>query len=444
MRRGFPIKIILAVVVLAVSATGAVRICAQGKPTKLRIIYTGDMMGYWQPCGCHGQKGGGLARRATAIPQFTKDSPNTVIVDSGNLSDMSAKLDVIDSVLAQLKYDAVGIGKADVQMGADFYSKAKDHKLTVLDASPCADMSTVPYVIKDAGGVKVGIISFGALRSDAQVNEYELRKARFAAYKEARDKSDVLIVLDQSNTVTNEWLDRNAARLGAPDIVIAGVQRASQQSEEVVGNTHIMPSLPQAKEMGVIDIDFTRGESPRVALTRVGIDEKFAEDAEVGKRVGAAVLKIGGTMTTPVPAVTVSNINPNVKPYYSPLLCKACHEKQYQDWSQTKHARALKTLVDGKNTTPDCLPCHSEVFRASQRYIPVDQQNAGVECATCHMNALPHGLERKDMAVRSKVDPKTCLECHTKDHSPTYDVKTYFPRVVHAGTTPTTTASATK
>ena len=357
---------------------------------------------------------------------------------------MSAKLDVIDSVLAQLKYDAVGVGNADVHVGADFYAKAKANRLTVLDASPLADKSTVPYVIKDAGGVKVGIISFGVLPPDAQVNEYELRKARFAAYKEARDKSDVLIVLDQSCTVTNEWLDRNAARLGAPDIVIGGVQRAGQQSEEVVGKTHLMPSLVQAKEMGVVDIEFTRGQSLNLTLTRVNLDEKFAENAEVAKRVGEAVLKITGAMTAPVPAVNVSNINPNVKPYYSPLLCKACHEKQYQDWSQTKHARALKTLVDGKNTTPDCLPCHSEVFRASQRYIPVDQQNAGVECATCHMNALPHGLERKDMAVRSKVDPKICVECHTKDRSPTYDVKTYFPRAVHAGSAPTTTASARK
>ena len=358
---------------------------------------------------------------------------------------MSAKLDVIDSVLAQLKYDAVGIGNADVHVGADFYAKAKANKLTVLDASPVADKSTVPFVIKSLGGVKVGIISFGVLPSDSQVNEYELRKARYAAYKEARDKSDILILLDQSNTVTNEWLERNGERLGAPDIVIGGVQRAGQQSEEVVGKTHIMPSMVQAKEMGVVDIEFTRGEKLNLTLARVNLDEKFAEDKEVAAKVGAAVLKIGGAAPIPSPAVNMSNINPNVKPYYSPLLCKACHEKQYQDWAQTKHARALKTLVDGKNTTPDCLPCHSEVFRASQRYIPVDQQNAGVECATCHMNSLPHGLERKDMAVRTKVDPKTCLECHTKEHSPTYDVKTYFPKVVHAGSTPTaTTASATK
>lgn len=354
---------------------------------------------------------------------------------------MAAKLDVITSVMAKLKYDAVGVGSTDVHAGPDFYAKAKANKLTVLDVSPFADKSTVPYIIKDCGGVKVGIISFGVLPPDAKVNEYELRKMRFLAYKEVRDKCDVLILLDQGNTATDEWLQRNSERLGAPDIVIGGVQRAALYAEQVVGKTHVMPSMVQAKDMGVVDLEYTPGQPLKVTMTKVNLDEKFPEEAEVAKRVGEAILAIGGTAPIPSPVANSGNFNPNIKPYYSPLLCKACHEKQYNDWAQTKHSHALKTLVDAKQTTPDCLPCHSEVYRAAQRYIPVDDPAAGVECATCHMNALPHGLERKDMAVRSKVDPKICLECHTKDRSPTYNVDTYFPRVVHASTHPTTTAA---
>ena len=83
---------------------------------------------------------------------------------------MDAKLDVIMSVMAQLKYDAVkNAGNADVHVGSDFFKKAKENKLTVLDVSPFADKSALPYVIKDFGGVKVGIISFGVLPPDAKV-----------------------------------------------------------------------------------------------------------------------------------------------------------------------------------------------------------------------------------------------------------------------------------
>ena len=66
---------------------------------------------------------------------------------------------------------------------------------------------------------------------------------------------------------------------------------------------------------------------------------------------------------------------------------------------------------------------------------------AGVECATCHMKSLPHNMDRKNSSIRVKVDPKLCLDCHTKDRSPSYNVKTYFPKVVHATVPATTTAS---
>lgn len=359
--------------------------------------------------------------------------------------DLPAKLDIIMSVMSQLKYDAVGLGIADARIGDEFFSKAAANKLPVLDASPVADKTTLPYIVKDVGGIKVGVISFGVLPPNVKVNEYQLRVARFKAYKEVRSKCDVLILLDQANSATAEWLERNGARLGgAPDIVIGGTGRNALAAEQVVGKTHIVPSLPQAKELGVIDLDFVPGQSPTVTAQRIKLDEKFAEDEQIAKRVGEGILALGNTVPVPQPVQQNVGVNANPnngKPYYSPQLCKACHQKQYEDWALTKHAKAILTLVEKKNTTPECLPCHSERYRAQQTYVAGSNPVAGVECATCHINALPHGLERKEMVERSKVDPKLCLECHTKDRSPTYDVKTYFPNVVHAGTQRTTTAA---
>jgi len=346
--------------------------------------------------------------------------------------------------MSQLGYDAVGVGNADVQIGEAFYENAAANKLTVLDASPVADKRSVPYVVNDAGGVRVGIISFGVMRADAKINEYELRKRRFEAYKQVRSKCDVLIVLDQAFVTTEDWLQRNAVRLGAPDIVIPGTSREFLSSAKTVGGTHIMPALYQAKEMGLVDVEFTPGEPPKVAFSRVMLDEKFAEDQQVADRVGKAIVALG-MAPQPQVAPQMQTVNaPDVKPYYSPLLCKVCHQRQYEDWVLTKHAKALKTLVNVRNTTPDCLPCHSEQYRASKRYVVLPDLAAGVECATCHTNTLPHGMERENMAMHVKVDPKLCLECHTKDRSPTYDEKTYFPKVVHAAVPPSTTASNPK
>lgn len=44
-------RAVLGVALLVAVAVGAVRINAGETPKKIRVIYTNDMNGYWQPCG---------------------------------------------------------------------------------------------------------------------------------------------------------------------------------------------------------------------------------------------------------------------------------------------------------------------------------------------------------------------------------------------------------
>jgi hypothetical protein len=62
-------------------------------------------------------------------------SPGAVIVESGNLSDLPEKLDLVTSVLSELHYDAIGIGATDLSMSEEFFKRVSANKLTVLDAS---------------------------------------------------------------------------------------------------------------------------------------------------------------------------------------------------------------------------------------------------------------------------------------------------------------------
>lgn len=360
-------------------------------------------------------------------------------MDSGNICVAANNLDIALSIMSDLKYDAIGLGGADVRLGSDFYKKAAADKLTILDSSPVADKTTVPYVVKNVGGVRVGIISFGAMPADQVVDDFQLRKVRYAALKAVRSECDVLILLDQANVVNQEWLDRNSARFGAPDIVVSGVEKSGMMTEQVIGKTHIVPTSYQAKDLGIADIEVVPGEEPKIVVQKVPLDDKFAEDVNIGQKVDKATLAtIAGGDLAPAPEAQRSMQSP----YYSPRLCRACHLQQYEDWSKTKHAKALKTLVDAKSTTPECLQCHSEAYRDMQRYTPSSDPTAsGVECQTCHMNALPHGMERREMAQKSTVSPQICLSCHTHDRSPKYNEKTYFPQVAHAGVKPTNTAS---
>jgi hypothetical protein len=353
------------------------------------------------------------------------------VVESGNIVKQVSELDVVTSILSAIGYDAIGVGQNDLRICGDrLFDAAARHKLTVIDSRPNANKAASSYTIKELDGVKVAIFSFGG-SDDIGGSDYEARKIAYAAYKAARETSDLLIVLDQANVVNKDWLERMGTRLGAPDIVIGGLARSGMGKEEIIGNTHIMPTSMQGKFVGVVDVELTAGEEPKFYAQLIPLDPNIQEDGAIDKLVKEYLQKQQNINMQPAPAVTYYDPNSPNKPYYHPMACRTCHLKQYEDWKGTKHAKAIQTLVSNNRTIPECLACHSEQFRRVQRVdIPKDGLG-GVECASCHMQSLPHGFERRNVAAKTKVDPQTCLVCHTKDRSPAYDEKSYFTKVSH-------------
>ena len=72
---------------------------------------------------------------------------------------------------------------------------------------------------------------------------------------------------------------------------------------------------------------------------------------------------------------------------------------------------------------------------------PSQGEPSGVECATCHIDALLHGMERRNVTQKTKVDPQTCLQCHNGEWSPNYNQESYFAKISHPGTSTTTSAT---
>jgi len=425
-------------IVTVALVVASLAIHAGGQSKAIRIIYTNDTLGYLEPCGCGGHWEGGLARRATLLAELTKQNPNTVIVESGNIVDLANKLDGATSILKRLNYDAIGIGDTDMRVAPEeFFTASAKNGLTVIDSSLDARKSTVPYVIKIVDGVRVGIVSFGWQPPLGNRDEYTLRKALYSAYREVRGKSDILIVLNQSKLIDRDWIERNGARLGAPDIVVGGIARSGISVDEVVGKTHIVPTSVQGKHLGVVDIEVLPGGELTISVKKTEVAGSVVPD----KAVEELVKKVPGSRgfvgqqdfpkePTPVPDPRVGS--GTGKPYYPPTLCRACHLKEYQDWAGSKHARAIETLVAANRAVPECLPCHSEMYRRLQRFTTSTEKVGGVECASCHIDSLPHGMERKNTTTRAKVDPTMCLTCHTKDRSPDYNQGSYFPKITHA------------
>lgn len=425
----------MAICSVALASVGLILVSAAGTQSgssskSIRIIYTNDTIGYLEPCGCGGRYQGGLARRATVIARLVKENPNSLIVESGNLSDKASKLPLVAKLMADMHYDAVGIGEVDAGFADDFFKATSKCGLKVVDATVVDGSSVVPYLVRKIGGVKIGVVSFGKTANGVGVKQLDnLRQSFRDAYERARRQSDILVLLDQGGIATKEWLKGEAVQIGAPDIVIGGILNSVMPREQVIGRTHIVPTSVQGKLVGVIDVSLIRGQLPPPTLKMVPVDKSIPEDEAVRKQ-------IGDFLTKPQPALSMSlNFRTpqarKVRSYYDPESCKACHPNEYEDWRKTNHAKALQTLRSKDRLIPECLQCHSEEFRQTGKYTAAPAIHAGVECATCHATVLPHGIEGPASTVTHKVDAKICLGCHTSERSPDYDEKTYLPTVSH-------------
>jgi 2',3'-cyclic-nucleotide 2'-phosphodiesterase (5'-nucleotidase family) len=256
-----------------------------GSPKTIRIIYTNDTIGYLEPCGCGGRYQGGLARRSTVIASLVKENPNTLIVDSGNLADKASKLPLVAKLMADMHYDATGIGEVDSGFANDFFKATSTYGLKVLDTASANSSSVAHYRIKKIGAIKVGVVSFGKTANGSGAKRSDTQQAFRDAYAKSRKQSDILILLDQGGIATKEWLEGEAVQIGAPDIVIGGVMNSVMPREQVIGKTHIVPTSVQGKLIGVIDVSFSQGQPQSLAARLVPVDREIPEDETVKKQI---------------------------------------------------------------------------------------------------------------------------------------------------------------
>jgi len=372
--------------------------------------------------------------------------PNTIVVDGGNMSLPERASATVMPLLKAMGYCAIGVGASDQNHLGKYILAAKDAGIQMLDTPAKEQDGLKPYIVQKVGNKRVGILSFGYVRPNE--DNLDLRKSRYIALKEAREKCDVLILLDQAGIATESWLQRQASRLGVPDVVIGGQQTLLLGNKpKVVGKTWILPATSQTKVVGLLNMTIETGKDPQMEYSQGTLDDKVAEDQNVKKalveynnaesaRVQAQSRAVNqmrpDSKTAPVPGQPAPAVS---GAYYDSKMCAECHKTQHESWSASKHAIAVKTLVDRGKDVPSCLSCHSERYRQTQAYMPIDEKwKQGVECASCHIKVLPHGADGPDKNIaKPGIDLDTCRVCHTKDQSPEFDAKSkeYWQKAKH-------------
>lgn len=99
----------------------------------LMLLYTGDVIGYIDTCGCKRNPAGGLARRAHLVNTLRKEFPTVpqLLLDSGNYSDNPTpegdlKTGALVEGMDLIGYQVTNVGERDVKHGWDRFMERRN------------------------------------------------------------------------------------------------------------------------------------------------------------------------------------------------------------------------------------------------------------------------------------------------------------------------------
>jgi hypothetical protein len=115
--------------------------------------------------------------------------------------------------------------------------------------------------------------------------------------------------------------------------------------------------------------------------------------------------------------------------------CEMCHDEAAKHWKDTVHAGAYDTLVEAnKQFDLSCVGCHVTGFRKPGGSEVVENEGLrAIQCEQCHGPGSQHVDDPSTHVLSAPTKVDVCLECHTPEHSDTFDYEAYLRDVLGAG-----------
>ncbi len=464
---------------------------------RLALVFSGEMDGYLEPCGCAGldNQKGGLKRRHSFFKQLEQDGWPMVALDmGGQIRRFGPQADIkyryaIKS-LTELGYQAIGMGIKELQLDSNYLiyvlSNFEGQQNPVVSANvsiidPGLGLSS-RYRVIEAAGMKIGVTSVLGEKHQAELQNspdiiYE--KPSVALQKVLpelqKENCDLLVLLvhadpDEATELGKQFpmFDFVATTGGAetpPNRLTPIVEPAPG-----VLPTQLIEAGHKGQYVTVVGI-YDDPDTP-LRLQRVPLDHRFEDSPQMYEMLVAYQKELKELGFSGL-GLTV-NKHP-VDSFVGSAACADCHTTATEEFEKTPHAHATKTLVEldpPRQFDPECLSCHVVGWNP-QEYFPYASGFMGIDktphlldngCENCHGPGAAHvaaengevdaddeELERLRAALRLKivenegnkadqvidkngaVVAKMCMECHDIDNSPDFDFQEYWPQVEHYG-----------
>jgi len=445
---------------------------------ELALVITGRQDGYFEPCGCAGKERmkGGLSRRHTMIRQLREQGWPVVAMDVGGFikgfgKQTEIKFQMVLDALKQIDYDAVNLGKNDLRLPAtlllSLIATGDDQASRFVSANTAlfafdADQWTARRIILERGGVRVGITAVLGREYYDEIHNNDIafkepEEALAEIVPELEQQADLRVLLAYAK---EEEVLSLARRFPQFQVVVGSDGPAEPPgSPQFVPGTRTMLIHVGEKGMAAVVLGIFNDPQNPIAYQRVILDSRYPDSPEmkqvmVNYQSQLEALGLDGLeiRAVPHPRRDVQG------EFVGSEKCANCHEKSYDIWRKTGHAKAWETLVrldPPRHHDPECISCHVTGWHPT-RYFPYESgflsqertpKLIDVGCESCHGPGGEHvaaemggDVARQQRAAQAMIVTKeeaetseahSCRNCHDLDNSPDFDFAKYWPLVEH-------------
>ncbi len=348
----------------------------------LTLIYSNNVQGEIEPCGCIRNPVGGIVRKAQFFENLEKEKKAPFFYfDTGDLFFKSTQVqgflenqfkiqaEILMETYSTLPVTAITVGEKDFALGRDFLIEGlKKHHIPVVSSNIIDSLSGKPlfqdYKILDVNGQKMGIFALtdpghftelSHLNLNITVEDPFLVAKRVLKYFR-KNKVDHVILLSHLGLANDVKL---ALTISGIDIIISGHSEDMLKDPRQVKNTLVMQAGHQGHFMGQIDL-FLDKNTKKFKYKILPLDTTLEPGPE---RIRELVKRFKNFLQKEAEGSSSSELHKNSIGYETSSYCIQCHQKQAQAWKTSHHAAAfLPLFIKDQHNNKECVTCHTVGF----------------------------------------------------------------------------------
>lgn len=360
-----------------------------------KLVYSHDVNGELEPCGCKKNPLGGLAKMATILDSL-KQIQDLLVVDAGNLlfksqnmtsvqeEEWILKAELLMQTQKKFGLDAINVGIKDLTNGLKFLQdKSKAFEVPYISSNVVGvdskKLAFEKYIIKNVSGIKVGIfgVTQGITPKPSGVDWDVLDFATSAkeTAKELKSKGcEIIIILAD---VSKQPFEKMITSMQEVDFAVLGHDQY-RVNPEVVGQTTILRTRDRGRAIGTLEIG-TGSNNSKPIFTNV-TTTKRAYDQTL-KRLEKAS----------------DNLKTNIQ--------KGLESTKKKLEEETQNNYYAFELIDLSTSVADREDIRAEIDAVTLKVAEISRNKRAL-----------HNADYPSDPNRIFVGEKSCKECHTKQY----------------------------